>query len=133
LEFGAFSFMIVVTMNLKRLLAVPALLLGLLLIFHLSRSIVGLYRSGGRVAGLVGEIAELEKEKERLEQERGFRQTDEFVEREARDKLRMTREGEKILVLPESDARGGEEDREQKTEDGERANWQKWFDYWFRM
>jgi cell division protein FtsB len=133
LEFGAFSFMIVVTMNLKRLLAVPALLLGLLLIFHLSRSIVGLYRSGGRVAGLVGEIAELEKEKERLEQERGFRQTDEFVEREARDKLRMIREGEKILVLPESDTRDGEEDREQKTEDGERANWQKWFDYWFRM
>jgi len=120
-------------MNFKKLLAIPALILGFLIIFHLSRSVVGLSRGGGRVAGLVAEIAALEKEKEELQRERAFRQTEEFVEQEARDKLRMVKEGERILVLPEGNARDREEDRKQKTENRKEPNWEKWFDYWFGL
>jgi len=118
-------------MNFKRLLAIPALIVGLLVIFHLSRSIVGIYRSGGRAEGLRAEVAGLREEKKELEEEKAFRESLEFVEREARDKLRMVREGEHILVLP-----GGQDEqiRNSKFEirnDEEEPNWKKWVEFWF--
>jgi len=122
-------------MNFKKLLTIPVLLIGLLIVFQLSRSIVSMYRRGGRVEELAVEIAGLEGQKRELEEDKEFRQTSEFVEREARDKLRMVREGERILVLP--DAGQNEKglgfgvqglENEEKTE----KNWKKWVEYWLK-
>ena len=120
-------------MNLKKIATVPALILGLLIAVQLSRSIINMYGRGGRVGELAAEVSGLEKEKEGLEGERAFRQTQEFVEREARDKLRMVREGERILVLP-----GGQDEeisnvKDQISNDEEEANWKKWVDYWLDL
>lgn len=120
-------------MNFKRLLAVPVLILGLLIVVQLSRSIINMYGRGGRGKELAAEVAGLEKEREELEGEKEFRQTEEFVEREARDKLRMVREGERILVLP-----GGQDEEMSNVKyqisnsEGE-ANWKKWVDFWFGL
>jgi cell division protein FtsB len=120
-------------MNFKKLLAIPALILGLLAIVHLSRSIVDIYGRRGRVSGLQEEIAGLEREKAELEEERAFRQTEEFVEREARDKLRMVREGEYILVLPDAQNKKISNLKSQISDDeGTKANWEKWMEYWFK-
>ncbi len=124
-------------MNFKKLLAVPVLVVGLLLIVQLSRSIVRLGHRGGRVEELQAEVAGLAKEKEELEREKSYRETAEFVEREARDKLRMTREGERIVVLPEgqdeerADLPAGEAGSgESRAESQEKPNWKKWVEFW---
>jgi hypothetical protein len=85
------------------------------------------------VAGLVAEITQLEKEKEKLEQEKVFRETEEFVEREARDKLRMTKGGEHILVLPENQNEENPKSKLQISNNEESPNWKKWLDYWFGL
>ncbi len=119
-------------MNFKKLLTIPILILGLLIVFHLSRSIILMYGRGGRGKELAAEVAGLEKEKEELERERAFRETAEFVEREARDKLRMIREGEKILVLPDGQDEEEANSKEQIAKSEEKKNWQRWIDYWLR-
>jgi len=120
-------------MNLKKIVAVPVLTVGLLIVVQLSRSIINMYGRGGRVQELAAEVAGLEKEKQELEGEKGFRETREFVEREARDKLRMMREGERILVLPDSKiSADGEQDERGREVGGEKANWKKWVEYWLR-
>jgi len=118
-------------MNFKKLLVIPALILGLLLVVQLSRSIINMYGRGGRVEELAAEVVGLETEKEELGREKEFRESLEFVEREARDKLRMVKEGERILVLP-----GGQDEeisniKYQISNDEEEANWKKWVDFWF--
>ena len=118
-------------MNFKKLLTIPVLLLGLLVVVQLSRSIISMSGRGGRVSGLAAEIANLEKEKEKLEREKAFRETAEFVEREARDKLRMTREGERILVLPGGQDEERAKSKEPRANNEEKTNWEKWLGFWF--
>ena len=121
-------------MNLKKIAAVPALIVGFLIVVQLSRSIISMYGRGGRVEELAAEVAGLEKEKEELEREKAFRQTPEFVEREARDKLRMVREGERILVLPEGqNERNPNYKLQIPNDEGTEANWKKWLDYWLGL
>ena len=119
-------------MKLKKLLSVTALILGLLVVVQLSRSLINMYGRGGRVKELAAEVGGLEQEKQELEREKEFRESLEFVEREARDKLRMVKEGEHILVLP------GEQNKEipntqyQIPNNKGEANWKKWVDFWLR-
>jgi len=46
------------------------------------------------------ELAALQQERARLEQEVQYRQSAEFVEKEARNKLNMVKPGEKVLLKP---------------------------------
>ncbi len=119
-------------MKFKKLLAVPVLVLGLLIIVQLSRSIINIYGGGGRVEELAAEVVELRKEKEELEREKAFRQTQEFVEREARDELRMVREGERILVLPGGQDEESSKFKIQSSNSEEELNWKRWIEYWLR-
>lgn len=54
-----------------------------------------------RVESLKAEVGELEAERKVLAEEKVYRETAAFVEKEARDKLKMVKEGEHLLVLPE--------------------------------
>lgn len=128
------SFTIINRMNLKKLLAIPVLVVGLLIVVQLSRSIINIYGRGGRAGELAAEVAGLEEEKKALEEEQAFRQTPEFVEREARDKLRMVKEGERILVLPDSkiSADAKQDERGIKSGAVQQVNWKRWIDYWLR-
>jgi len=119
-------------MQVRKFLAIPILILGLFVVFQLSRSIISIYGRGGRAVELVAEVAGLEEEKKELEQERAFRQTSEFVEREARDKLRMVKEGERILVLPEEQNKKTPNTKHQTPNNGVRANWKKWVEFWLK-
>ncbi len=119
-------------MKLKKLLSIPILVVGLLLVVQLSRSIISMHGRGGRGKELAAEVAGLEKEKQELEAEKEFRESLEFVEHEARDKLRMTKEGEHILVLPEEQNKETPNTKHQTPSNEEKTNWKKWVDYWLR-
>lgn len=126
------SFTIVPKMNFKKLAAIPVFLLGLFICFQLTRSIAGLWRGGGRVEDLQREVWELEEEKKLLEQKKAYYQTPEFVEEQARNKLQMTKEGERVVILPRSVV---EERGLKGLKEGEgvlkKGNWEKWVDYWW--
>ncbi len=51
---------------------------------------------------LKAEVQGLEVENESLRKEKTYRETADFVEKEARDKLKMVKEGEHLVVLPEN-------------------------------
>ena len=120
-------------MNLKKIVAVPVLIVGLLLVVQLSRSIISMHGRGGRVKELAAEVAGLEERKQGLEAGKEFRESLEFVEREARDKLRMVKEGEHILVLPEEQNEKNPNTKHQTPNNEEKANWKKWLDYWLDL
>ncbi len=126
--------MIINSMRLRKFLTIPLIILGLLVIIQLSRSIINIYGGGGRVGELAAEVVELQKEKEELEREKAFRQTQEFVEREARDKLRMVKDGERIVVLPDTqkNAETNVEERGKVIGEESRPNWKRWIDFWLR-
>jgi cell division protein FtsB len=119
-------------MNLRKLAVLPLFLLALYLIFHLSRSIWVTYRRTDRLSDLRQEITQLEGEKERLESERARRQTAAYVEEEARNRLNMVREGERMVVFPGTpkDAELNAEERRNSPAPRPKANWRKWVKYW---
>lgn len=64
---------------------------------------LGKHREGlTRVESLKDEVGRLETANESLQKERSYRETAAFVEKEARDKLKMVKEGEHLVVLPEN-------------------------------
>ncbi len=74
----------------------------------------------------------MEKEKEEVEREKAVRQTEEFVAREARGKVRMVREGERILVLPKGQDEEISNLKSQISNNEEEPNWEKWVEFWLR-
>ena len=46
------------------------------------------------------EVLGLEQENEKLREEIAYRQTNEYIEQVAREKLRMTKDGEEIIIVP---------------------------------
>lgn len=88
------------------------------------------YREGlTRVEALKTEVGELEAERKGLEEEKAYRETAAFVEKEARDKLKMVREGEHLVVLPEKLPVLGAE----ASASGERVApvWRQWWEVFF--
>ena len=108
-------------------LVVLALLLGTFFIITFSRDLLDLMSSRERIAKEQAEVAQLEEEQQELASELNQVMSDEFVEKEAREKLLLSKPGETVILLP-SDEHAGEKDSSQNNQDGEDelANWEKW-------
>lgn len=111
----------------RQLLRGIAILLGAYFIVSLSRDVSELLESQERIIKQEEGVNKLEQEQEELVQELEYVMSEEFVEKEARDKLLMSRPGEEVYVLPEldkSESVGGVD-----SVDGDvrkLANWEKW-------
>ncbi len=85
--------------------------------------------TGRELKSLEDEIAELEGQSLELAEMIKYLRSDEFVEREAREKLNMQRPGEKVVLIPEKEKLltqvAGDANRQ------DRKNWQLWFEYFF--
>ena len=105
------------------------LLLIILIIFAL-RSGFGIWKLW-RTRSLVQD-AQVRLEKARLENQRLTQklaeiQSEEFVEREAREKLGLGKPGETILILPNQDARS------QILDISSKPNWKLWWELYIRI
>ena len=80
---------------------------GVLVVFSLGRRVWKNLEGVRRIAALKKEISCLIEENKRLKRELERRESLEFVEREAREKLGMVREGEKMVVLPRGEGKEG--------------------------
>ena len=82
-----------------------------------------LYKAGDKVEVARKELAEVQAEQEKLKAQLEYVQSDEFVEREAREKLGYGKEGETLLVLPNQNSTQYSE----KSAQEEGPNWRKWW------
>jgi len=90
-------------------------LFGLYLIVSFSRDILDLYQKSKGV------------EKEQLE----YVKSAEFLEKEAREKLGLAREGEVVVILPENVEELISANQPQISENQEEPNWKKWLKLFF--
>ncbi len=94
--------------------------------YVLGKGVLQLYRAKGRIGEAQEELQKSKVENTQLKKELAQTQTQEFIEKEARDKLNMQLPGETVIIMPESELRiGGEEGvKEEKP----KANWEKWWE-----
>lgn len=119
-------------MNLKNLVL-------LIILFIFAAGFFGVWRKieegKKRLAGVEKEVAETIGRKEELQKEISQKQSLEFLEREARNRLNLIKPGERIVILPPKEARGSDaSDPSLESTDGRvtaTPNWQKWWKLFF--
>jgi len=73
------------------------------------------------------EKAKLEAEQAKIKQEEEYVASSYYLEKVARDELGLAKIGEKVVIIPNDGRQMLDESRKVKTQ-GEKANWQKWWD-----
>lgn len=101
------------------------LVVGLFLIVNFSRSIGELLKAGERVKDEEKKLQELEKKNEDLNKKLEEVQSSNYLEKMARDKLGLVKEGEVVVILPPLPS------SEPATSKENLSNWQKWWKLFF--
>ena len=96
-------------------------------------------KSKERLDEINSELSSLNEEKDRIEKEIEYKQTDEYVEEKARNELNLIKPGEKVyvvvgeggesVVLSETDER--EQEEEEKIDEKKQNNWYLWYRLFF--
>lgn len=100
---------------------------------------------GKRISDINKDISALEKQKQALETDIKYEQSDEYVEEKARNELNLIKPGEKVYVVEKSEIGGVEGQNSQpvensdvlsakseKTEEAQKtANWELWVKLFF--
>ncbi len=92
-----------ITLNLDFFYKLGAIIVGVLLSITLARNILIISSANQRIQRIKNEIAELEQKNTILKKQIETSQTDEFKEKQARDKLGLVKEGESVIVLPDEE------------------------------
>ncbi len=103
--------------------------------YNISRTTLEIYKSSRRLSEMEKEVEAKKSENASLKDRLKYTLTNEFVEKEARNKLNLVKPGEKILI-PTSDARrsGQEEGLQALLDQNEvenRSNFEKWLMLFF--
>ena len=113
----------------KKIFVLLALILGSYLVFSLGRQVFLLFQAKGRISLAEQKLASVQAEQEKLKNELEYRESNEFVEEEARNRLGLAKEGETIVILPEklqAEAQGSQNTASQKP-----SNISRWFERLF--
>lgn len=111
----------------NRLIVIVSIIIGLYLIVTLSKSIIDILQKGKSTSNIETTVSDLRKQNITLKNKLKDVQSQEYVEKIARDKLNMAKPGESIVILPE-------EIQNPKIEvinKIEIPNWQKWYQLFF--
>lgn len=115
----------------KRILFYLIVLIFGVIIVNLSRGIFDLLRVEERVETAEEEVLVLQQEHESLKDELAWRSTEAFVEQEIRNKLKMAKPDE-VVVMVEEDMYLEEQDQEgQSLEQEVKPNWQRWWELFY--
>ena len=98
-----------------------------LMIISLVRGIQLSRLATGRIKDMESVKNKLVEEKNSLEKQREYVQSEFYLEKVARDELHLSREGETVVVVPEIPQSNGDA-LEKPEEKVEKDNWQKWWD-----
>lgn len=103
------------------------LILGCYLIVSFSRDIWGLVEKSREIEKEQLKLDQLKKENLELKKRVAYVQSEEFIEKEARDKLGLARDGEAVVMMPSA----GKSAREDSFNSEEQSNWQRWWHLFF--
>lgn len=104
------------------------LVIGFYLLVNVGKRVYDLYRTTDRLTQTDSKLNEIKDKNDQLKKELAFRQSDFFVEKEAREKLNLAKPGEKVAVI------AGQEQvyiGQNKTQEIKVPNWQKWYQFFF--
>lgn len=120
-----------------KILSLLILIGGLMIIVNLFSSSRSLLKRKDIFLEKEKELKELEKKNLELKGKLKKVQSEEFVEKEAREKLGMGKKGEVVVILPEFELRGSSLNQNQfgsgqgSEVEEEIANWRKWYNLFF--
>ena len=115
----------------NRLITGILLIFGLYLIVSFSRDIFNLFQKGKEVEKEQLKLEELQIKNEELKRQLGYVKSAEFLEKEAREKLGLAREGEVVVILPENLEELISGNQSQISANPEEPNWKKWWNLFF--
>lgn len=102
--------------------------IGAILALRSGIAVFRLWKAGDRLELAQTRLYEVEQENIKLKGELAYTKTDEFVEKEAREKLGYGNEGEVILILPEGSGGTKGNDLDQvEVENNRMPKWRKWW------
>lgn len=102
------------------------MILAVIVAVRLGANVWRLWRAGERVEEAREELTQAQRENEELKKRLAEVQTPEFVEKEAKERLGLAREGEVIVIIPEGEtATAGEAKPEME------PNWKQWWNLYF--
>ena len=109
----------------KKVLFLTIVVILLFIINNLVRSIYDIWQKKDFVTEAQGELSFQKQENQRLKSALSYSKTQEFIEKQARDKLFMAKEGEQKVLLSK--------DSEEKVQDGKEkiVNWRQWWNLFF--
>ena len=111
----------------NRLLMFGISLLCLVFIMSLVNSIRSLWEKGGIISQRQAVLTEKQGEFSELKEKLSYVQSPRFIEKEARDKLNLSRQGEIVVVVPETGTPQAIENQPRN----ELPNWQQWLKLFF--
>lgn len=112
----------------KRLVLLILSLFGLYLIVSFSRDLWQLWQKGGELEKTQLRLEKVQTENSKFKGQLEYAQSDQFLEKEARDKLGMAKEGETILILPDNLGQGIQNSNLPVQD---KPNWEKWKELFF--
>lgn len=117
-------------MSKKRIARILVLVLGFYFIVSLVQQILSLWKAEERIKIAQEKVEEAGRESEELAEKLKYVRSEEFVEKEARDKLGMGKEGETAVVVPK-DLIEKEVEKAEKEEPKKVPNWRLWKEAFF--
>lgn len=115
-------------MKANKIVKVVIVVVGIGLIFSLSRNIYRLLKAGEQVQKAQLQLEETEKEYQALFEKKEYYQSEEFIEQEARNRLNLGKPGETVVILPPN---VGELEEIASNVAPELPNWQRWLKLFF--
>ena len=111
----------------KKTLFIIAIVVFLIIINNLVRSIYSIWQKDKLADDAEKQLAYQKGENTRLKSDLSYVQTQEFIEKEARDKLFMTKPNESIVLGSEDIQKNNKFSNTQKN----KPNWEKWLELFF--
>ena len=115
----------------KRITFLLTILISVIILVSLVKTIYKTFQSGKRLSILGVEVESLDKEKESLEKVLVERKSEDFVEKEAREKLNLVKPGETLVVIPESQQSTISSQQSAQEELSQFSNPQQWWYLFF--
>lgn len=118
--------------NFKLYIRYMLFILSVFLLITLGRNILRIRSSGTRVDEARLNVEKLSEENKKLQEQLEIAQSEQFVEKQLRDKLGLAKEGEVVVVLPEDEILRKFSPQIQVEEDAlPDPNWRKWLNLFY--
>lgn len=110
----------------KKILFVVTTVILLFTINNIIRSIYDIWQKKDFVVQAEKELSFQKQENQRLKSQLAYSKTEEFIEKEARDKLFMVKKGEQKVLIPKES-----ENSQDLLKKDNYSNWKQWWDLFF--